>query len=463
MLISLKTKRKISSQYVFDYQKHIFFPTQYTLTKLGKVEVKLPDIVGKGYGSFWRWKGRYRAVKGSRASKKSKTTALWYITNMMAYPDANALVVRKTYRTLKDSCFTELKWAIHRLGVDAYWNVKESPLEMTYIPTGQKIYFRGLDDPLKVTSITVDQGVLSWLWIEEAYEITSESDFNMLDESIRGAVPVGSELFKQITVTFNPWNEHHWLKKRFFDNPDDETLALTTNYKCNEWLDKADLKVFETMKKQNPRRYRVAGLGDWGIVDGLVYENWKEEVFEIISKADFLDLDEAEQKAKNYVFKESVKSAFGLDFGYTNDPSAFFAGFIDVENKRIYVWDELYKKGLSNKRIFEELISMGYGKERITADSAEPKSIDELKGLGLRVTGARKGKDSVINGIQFIQDFEIVVHPRCVNFITEIGNYTWDTDKFGNKLNCPIDDFNHLMDAMRYALEKFIQKKGWVI
>ena len=150
---------------------------------------------------------------------------------------------------------------------------------MTYKPTGQKIYFRGLDDPLKVTSITVDQGVLCWMWIEEAYEISSEDDFNMLDESIRGAIPEGSDLFKQITLTFNPWNEHHWLKKRFFDNPDDETLAMTTNYKCNEWLDKADLKVFETMRKQNPRRYNVAGLGDWGIVDGLVYENWKEEAF----------------------------------------------------------------------------------------------------------------------------------------------------------------------------------------
>ena len=156
----MRTKyRQPSSQYVFGYQKFILMPEDYKATKSGKVNVKLPEVVGKGYGTFWRWKGRYRAVKGSRASKKSKTTALWYITNMMKYPDANTLVVRKTYRTLKDSCFTELKWAIHRLGVDAFWDIKESPLEMTYKPTGQKIYFRGLDDPLKVTSITVDQGV----------------------------------------------------------------------------------------------------------------------------------------------------------------------------------------------------------------------------------------------------------------------------------------------------------------
>ena len=441
--------------------KYILYPDDYKpQVSKGKKVVRLPEVVGKGYGTFWNFRGRYRVVKGSRASKKSKTTALWYITNMMKYPDANTLVVRKTYRTLKDSCFTELKWAIHRLGVDAFWDVKESPLEMTYKPTGQKIYFRGLDDPLKVTSITVDQGSLCWMWIEEAYEINSEDDFNMLDESIRGAVPDGSDLFKQITLTFNPWNEHHWLKKRFFDNPDDETLALTTNYLCNEWLDAADRKVFETMRKQNPRRYRVAGLGDWGIVDGLVYENWKEEAFEIISKADFLELDEAEQKAKNYVFKESVKSAFGLDFGYTNDPAALFVGFIDTKNNKIYVYDEMYAAGMSNERIFREVQSMGYGKERIIADSAEPKSIDQLKGLGLKVKGAEKGKDSVNHGIQFIQDYEIIIHPRCVNFITEISNYTWDKDKFGQKLNCPIDDFNHLMDAMRYALEKFIAKGG---
>lgn len=127
----------------------------------------------------------------------------------------------------------------------------------------------------------------------------------------------------------NPWNEHHWLKKRFFDNPDDETLALTTNYKCNEWLDKADLKVFETMRKQNPRRYAVAGLGDWGIVDGLVYENWHEEAFTL------------EQIRQQY----SIDSAFGLDFGYTNDPSALFCGFIDTKNKKIFVYDEMYAAG----------------------------------------------------------------------------------------------------------------------
>lgn len=413
-------------------------------TEKKAIKISLPQVVGKGYGTFWRYKGRYRAVKGSRRSKKSKTMALWSISGIMEYPQANMLVVRKVYRTLKDSCFTELKWAIKRLNVEEWWDIKESPLEMTYKPTGQKIYFRGLDDPLKITSIAVEVGVLCWMWIEEAYEITSEADFDTLAESMLGDLPEG--LFKQITLTFNPWNEKTWLKPRFFDVKDDNILALTTNYKCNEWLSPEDIAVFEDMKKRNPRRYAVAGLGEWGITDGLIYENWREERF---------DIDKIRQRP-------GVVSAFGLDFGYTNDPSTLFCGLLDQNAKQLFVFDEMYERGMSNKKIADRITEMGYSKERIVADSAEPKSIDELKSLGLRVKGAAKGKDSVKNGIQWLQDLEIIIHPRCVNFLTEISNYTWDTDNFGNKRNEPIDDFNHLLDAMRYALEKYIAVKKWL-
>lgn len=402
-----------------------------------KNKVYLPSVVGKGYRRFWNWRGRYLVVKGSRASKKSKTTALRCIYNLMKYDQSNLLVVRKTYRTLKDSCFTELKWAANRLGVSHLWVFKESPLEATYLPTGQKVFFRGLDDPLKVTSITVEYGTLCWGWIEEAYEITSESAFDTLDESIRGELP--KELWKQWVITFNPWNDRHWLKKRFFDTPDSETLALTTNYMCNEWLDESDLRVFENMKKNNPRRYRVAGLGEWGIVDGLVYENWEERAF---------SLEEM----------KGISTISGLDYGYTNDPTAFFVGFIDQDGKKIYIWDEIYQTGMSNRMIYNAIKAAGYAKEKITADSAEPKSNDELSGYGLRIQPAVKGKDSILHGIQYIQDFKIIIHPRCVNFITEISNYTWDKDKFGNSINKPIDDFNHLMDALRYAVEKYSRR-----
>lgn len=396
----------------------------------------LPDIVGKGYASFWKSRVRYLVVKGSRASKKSKTTALRFIYNLMKYDKSNLLVIRKTYRTLKDSCWTDLKWATQRLEVADKWDFKLSPLEATYLPTGQKILFRGLDDPLKVTSITVEYGYLCWAWLEEAYEVMDESDFDVIDESIRGEIPLN--LWKQWVITFNPWNDRHWLKSRFFDAKDDpDILALTTNYKCNEWLDKSDLDLFERMKKNNPRRYQVAGLGHWGVVEGLVYENVEYEY-------DF---------SLNQVL--NCDTVCGLDFGYTNDPTAFFIGFIDTENKNLYVWDEIYKKGMSNRMIYDAIVSAGYGKEKITCDSAEPKSIDELKGYGLRARKALKGKDSINHGIQFIQNYKILIHPRCVNFRTEIQNYAWAKDKFGSQINEPMDDFNHLMDAMRYAVEKY--------
>lgn len=408
-----------------------------------QVRLNLPDIVGKGYATFWKSRHRYRVVKGSRRSKKSKTMALWTIYNMMKHPEANTLVVRKTYRTLKDSCFTELKWAINRLHVRHLWDIKESPLEMKYLPTGQKIYFRGLDDSFKVTSVTVEIGVLCWLWIEEAYEITKEADFDTLVESIMGDCP--PDLWKQITLTFNPWSEKTWIKKRFFDNPDPNVLAMTTTYKCNEWLSPEDRAELDRMKHTNPRRYRVAGEGDWGIIDGLIYERWKEESFTL------KDLP------------PDAKSVFGLDYGYTNDPTALFCGFLSLEQRRLYVWDEIYKKGMSNRAIYDEVNRMGYGKERITGDSAEPKSNDELKGMGLRIEGAKKGPDSVRNGIQWIQDLEIIIHPRCVSFLTEISGYAWKVDKFNNKTNEPEGGDDHLMDAMRYALEKFIlKKKDWL-
>ncbi len=411
-------------------------------TKDNQVIVHLPSIVGKHYGGFWRFKGRYKAVKGSRASKKSSTQSLKVITEIIENPNINWLVVRKVERTLRDSCYAQLKWAIHRLKVDNFFKCSTSPLEITYKPTGQKILFRGLDDPLKVTSITVEVGSLCRLWIEEAYEITSEDAFDRLDESIRGQLPKG--MYHQVVLTFNPWSDRHWLKKRFFDEPSKNVLAMTTNYMCNEFLSEADLVLFEEMKK-NPRRYRTAGLGEWGIVEGLVYENWEERVFDV----------------HEISIRPSVRSAFGMDFGYVNDPSTLFCGLVDTVAREIYVFDEMYEKGMSNEDIKDKVTDMGYAKERIKADSAEPKSIAYLRKAGLtRIRAAKKGPDSIRAGISIIQDYKIIIHPRCVNFITEISNYTWDKDKFDNAINKPIDDFNHLMDAMRYAMEEFDGRKG---
>ena len=399
------------------------------------MKINLPQIVGKGYATYWNYKGRYRVVKGGRGSKKSTTTALWIIYNMMKYPLANTLVIRRVFNTHKDSTYTQLKWASNVLGVSHLWKFSKSPLEATYIPTGQKILFRGLDDPMSITSITVEHGHLCWCWFEEAFQVMNEDDFNKVDMSIRGELPKG--YFKQITLSFNPWSEKHWLKKRFFDAEDEDVLAITTNYTCNEFLGEDDKKLFEKMKINNPRRYNIEGLGNWGIAEGLIYNNFEE-----------LDFDIEEIKKR-----ENIKSAFGLDFGYTNDATAFICSLIDLDNMEIFIFDEHYQKAMSNKMIADMIKYKGYAKERIVGDSSEPKSIDDIKRQGIyRIKGARKGKDSILNGIQYIQDFKIYVHPKCENTIIELSNYVWDT-KEGNVINKPIDDYNHLMDALRYSLE----------
>ena len=399
------------------------------------MRINLPQIIGKGYATYWNYKGRYKVVKGGRGSKKSTTTALWIIYNMMKYPLANTLIIRRVFNTHKDSTYTQLKWASNTLGVSHLWKFSKSPLEATYLPTGQKILFRGLDDPMSITSITVEHGHLCWCWFEEAFQIMNEDDFNKVDMSIRGELPKG--YFKQIILSFNPWSEKHWLKKRFFDVADDDILAITTNYTCNEFLGEDDKKLFEKMKINNPRRYNIEGLGNWGIAEGLVYSNFEELEFNI---------DEIKKR-------RNIKSAFGLDFGYTNDETAFICSLIDLDNNEIFIFDEHYQKAMSNKDIANMIKYKGYSKEKIVGDSSEPKSIDDIKRQGIyRIKGAKKGKDSILNGIQFIQDFKIYVHPKCENTIVELSNYVWDT-KEGNVINKPIDDYNHLMDALRYSLE----------
>ena len=399
------------------------------------IKINIAKLVGKGYKKFWNYKGRYRVVKGSRGSKKSTTNSFWIPYMMMKYPLANTLVVRRVFNTHKDSTFTQLKWAINKLGVSHLWKFSKSPLEITYIPTGQKILFRGLDDPMSITSITVEHGHLCWCWFEEAFQVMNEDDFNKIDMSIRGELPPG--YFKQITLTFNPWSEKHWLKKRFFDVVDEDILAITTNYTCNEFLGEDDRKLFEKMKLNNPRRFNIEGLGNWGIAEGLIYSNFEELEFNI----------EEIKKRRN------IKSAFGLDFGYTNDPTAFIASLIDLDNNEIFIFDEHYQKGMSNKDISNMIKYKGYSKEKIVGDSSEPKSIDDIRKQGIyRIKGAKKGKDSILNGIQFIQDFKIYVHPKCENTIVELSNYVWDT-KEGNVINKPVDDYNHLMDALRYSME----------
>lgn len=416
-------------------------------------KMSLPEIIGKGYKTFWNSRHRYRVLKGGRGSKKSTTASFWFPYNMMKYwhqygLKPHTLVIRRYYNTHKDSTYAQLKWAINHLGVAHLWKATKSPLELTYIPSGQKIMFRGLDDPQSITSITVEDGYLCWTWWEEAFQCTNEDDFNKVDLSIRGEIP--RPLFKQHTLTFNPWSDKIWLKKRFFDivgsdgaNEEENVLAITRNYDCNEFLGEDDLKIFEQMKKKNPRRYDIEGKGNWGIAEGLIFENWQELEFDI----------EAMKRSLDTYDRPRYKQLFGMDFGYTNDPTAFIALMVDEKNKGIFIFDEIYKTYMKNENIRDAVKYKGYDNQRIAADSSAPKDIDTLKDMGLhRIYGAKKPKGSVNSGIQKLQDYKIYVHPRCVNAIVEFSNYVWQPDRdTGKPSNEPMDEYNHLMDALRYA------------
>lgn len=403
-------------------------------------QIDLPSMVGSGYGNFWRSQNFYRVVKGSRGSKKSKTTALNFVTRILKYPWSNLLVVRRYSNTNKQSTYTDFKWAAARLKVSHLFKFNESLPEITVIDTGQKILFRGLDDELKITSITVDVGILCWAWFEEAYQIENEEKFSTVVESIRGSYD-SPDFFKQITVTFNPWNERHWLKRAFFDEDTRrvDTLALTTTFRCNEWLDDVDIQRYMDLYNTNPRRARIVCDGEWGVAEGLIYENVHVKNF---------DKDEL-LKDKAY------QLAIGLDFGFTHDPTALCVSLINEQKKEIYIFDEAYQVGLITKDVAKMIQDKGYAKSHIIADSAEPRLIKELQTEYniLRLKESRKGKDSIMAGVSKLQGYSIFVHPSCTHIMDEFYSYCYQQDKEGNWLNKPEDKNNHLMDALRYSLQ----------
>jgi phage terminase large subunit len=289
-------------------------------------EAKVRAIVGGGYDEFWNDRHRYRVLKGGRGSKKSTTTALWFIHNIMKYPLANAVVIRKTFNTHKDSTYAQLKWAAAKLGVLDKWDFIKSPLEITYIPTGQKILFRGFDDPLKLTSMTVSVGVLCWVWLEEAFEIDKEEDFDTFDEAIRGEMPEG--LWKQVTITYNPWINSHWTKSRYWDGKCPENVfRLTTTHKCNEYLDESDHKKIEDLQYTNPQRYKVVGLGEYGMPGGTYFEEFREDIHVI----------------KPFPIPEHWNRYTTKDYGL--DMLAQYWIAIDTYNNA-YVYKELYESNL---------------------------------------------------------------------------------------------------------------------
>lgn len=377
---------------------------------------------------------RYQVLWGGAGSGKSHIVARKILYRLLKeqHVKHNFLVIRKVDRTIKRSVFTLIRNIISRWGLADQFDVNLTDKTITYQPTGSQIMFSGLDDVEKLKSI---EGVTS-IWAEEATELTQE-DFEQLDLRLRGEY----DCLKQIILTFNPISEQHWIKGMFFDDPIEGVFTLHTTYLDNQFIDDEYKMVMENKKKTNPRYYNIYALGNWGTAEGLIFNN-------------------VEQRLIRSEEIQGLPCHQGLDFGYTNDPTAFVQAYVDARAKRIYVFDGFYETGMTNAQIAHKLKKIFAHKHKTTADSAEPKSIDYINAKGVRIEGAMKGKDSVNAGIDFLSEFEIIVNAHLSDFMTEFLNYAWAKDKDGKPVNKPIDEFNHFIDALRYALESLMKQKG---
>lgn len=380
---------------------------------------------------------RYEVAWGGAGSGKSHIVARKILYRLLQESNVlhNFLVIRKVDRTIKRSVFTLIRNIIGRWRLTKEFTVNLTDKTIIYNATGSQIMFSGLDDVEKLKSI---EGVTS-IWIEEATELSQE-DFEQLDLRLRG----DHGCLKQITLTLNPISEQHWIKKVFFDDPIDGVFTLKTTYLDNSFIDDEYKMVMENKRKTNPRYYNIYALGNWGTAEGLIFNRVTQRL---------IRPEEV----------QGLQCVQGLDFGYTNHPSAFHQTYVDVEQRKLYVYDGFYEKGLSNAEIATRIKDMLAHKCNTVADSAEPKSIDYIKSKQVKISGAAKGKDSITSGIDFILEFEVIVNAHLVEFMTEFNNYAWAVDKDGKATNTPCDDFNHFIDSLRYSLEPIMKgrKSFW--
>lgn len=376
---------------------------------------------------------RYQVAYGGAGSGKSHIVARKILYRLLKESSVkhNFLVIRKVDRTIKRSVFTLIRNIISRWGLTSEFDVNLTDKTIIYKLNGSQIMFSGLDDVEKLKSI---EGVTS-IWCEEATELTQE-DFEQLDLRLRGE----HGCLKQIILTLNPISEQHWIKRIFFDTPMEGVFTLHTTYLDNAFIDDEYKMVMENKRQTNPRYYNIYALGNWGTAEGLVFPGVESRLI----------------RSEEIAGLECVQ---GLDFGYTNDPTAFCQSYVDIQARKVFVYDGFYEKGMTNAQIADRIKAMGAHRHRTTADSSEPKSIDYIQGKGVHVEGAQKGKDSVSAGIDFLSEFTIVVNSHLVEFMTEFNNYSWAIDKSSGKAtNKPVDEFNHFIDALRYSLEKFMKK-----
>ena len=369
------------------------------------------------------YENRYEIYYGGAGSGKSVFVAQKLLIKALSNR-RRVLIVRKVARTLRDSVFQLMLNTLSQFHILERCSVNKTNFTIG-LPNESQFLFYGLDDVEKMKSIT---GITD-IWIEEATE-TNFDDFSQLDLRLRADVPN-----LQILLSFNPVSKANWCYKHWFENGTPKnTIIIKTTYKDNRFLPQDYINALEAMKTTNPTYYNIYALGEFCSLDKLVFNNWTIGTVEDTKDLELL---------------------IGLDFGFVNDATAFVVAYLDENNKSIYIEQEVYQTGLLNDQIAEIIKYMGFSKSVIIADSAEQKSIEEIKRAGVqRIRPAAKGQGSILQGIQKLQQYQLIVNPNCANMITELQNYSWKKDKSTNEyINEPVDAFNHLCDALRYSLQ----------
>ena len=371
---------------------------------------------------------------GGASSGKSVFVVGQRVVYDLLQGDRNYLIIRNVAGTSRNSTFNEVKKIIVAWKVNEYFKINKSEMIIT-CANGAQAMFAGLDDVEKLKSITPAKGVVTDILVEEATE-TTEDDLKQLQKRLRGK----SKVKKRMTLVFNPIMQSHWIhnvyfKGKFHDDAfyqDEDLLILKTTYKDNlKFLEKDDIEALEN--ETNEYFYNVYTLGNWGTLGDVIFTNWKvKDLSNMIPHFD------------------NIRN--GLDFGYANDPAAYNRMHYDKKRKLLYIFKELHEFGLTNPQLADRIKPI-IDRERLICDSAEPKSIQELKDHKLNAVGAMKGRDSINFGIQWLQGNQIIIHKECQETINEFQVYQWKKTKQGETINTPVDRDNHHIDDIRYGME----------
>lgn len=405
-------------------------------------KVKLSDLIAPAfykihnhiknndYVHYW--------LKGGRGSTKSSFAAVEIVLGIMN--DGNkglytsAVIIRQVKDTLSTSVVGQVAWAIDKLGVTHLWDIPKTKLEFTYIPTGQRIIFRGADDPVKLKSVKVPKGYIKYVWYEELDQFGGMEDIRSINQSLMR----GGDCFVALYTYNPPRSVQSWVNSES-QLTQDSRLIHHSDYRQVpvEWLGEQFILEAEHLKKVKVEAYNHEYLGEVTGTGGEVFNN---VIIREITKSEIDIFDNVKR---------------GLDFGYAADPLHYSVMHYDKTRRRLYLFGEIHRSGLKNIAATEMIKEENKLNGQIKADSAEPRTIDEFKDLGLKIVGAKKGQGSIEHGIKFLQDLEeiIIDDKRCPNTAREFLNYELDRDRNGNfKAGYP-DRNNHSIDSIRYALE----------